>query len=318
MSFMPRLRCCPPLLCCCLLFLLLLAGCDDNRSSAPSSTPAPPPQPAAGSKFTIGLMPEQDIFVQRRRYAPIAEYLSGEIGVEVELKIMRRYGNIVDQFTRQQLDGVFFGSFTGALAIAALGVEPLARPEYPGGISTYYGMIFVRRDSGIKSAADMKGKIFVFVDQATTAGWLLPLHYFHEHGVSDREDWFVDHYFSGTHEDAIRDVLEGRADIGAAKDLIFERLAAVEPRIREELEILAVSPPVPSNTLAVRGDLDPALKARLREVLLAMEHTPAGRQALADFGADRFLATEVADYQPVFDYARAVGIDLTTYEYRNR
>ena len=48
------------------------------------------------------------------------------------------------------MDGSFFGSFTGAMAIEKLGVEPIARPVNLDGTSTYKGYIFVRKDSGIK------------------------------------------------------------------------------------------------------------------------------------------------------------------------
>jgi ABC-type phosphate/phosphonate transport system substrate-binding protein len=48
-----------------------------------------------------------------------------------------------------------------------------------------------------------------------------------------------------------------------------------------------------------------------------MDRDPAGREVLEAFGARRFIATSDSDYQPVFDYARAVGIDLKRYDYRN-
>jgi phosphonate transport system substrate-binding protein len=81
------------------------------------------------------------------------------------------------------MDGAFFGSFSYTLAHAKLGVEVLVRPENLKGISSYHGLIFVRKDSRIRTAKDMKGKRFVFVDKATTAGYLLPLDYFLEHNI---------------------------------------------------------------------------------------------------------------------------------------
>lgn len=294
-----------PLLCC-----LLVVACERAREGSP----APEEQPR--TTLVIGLLPEQDVFVQRKRYTPIAQYLSRQADIDVELRILRRYGNLIDNFTGMGLDGAFLGSFTGALAIEVLGVKPLARPEYPGGVSTYYGMIFVRKESGIRTAEDMRGKVFAMVDRATTAGWLLPLHYFHQQGIEHPEQWLGEIYFSGTHDDAIRDVIEGRADIGAAKDLIFNRFAGGEAR--ELLEIIAVSPPVPANTLMLREDMDPALHKRLRELLLTMHQDPAGREALQQFGAVRFLATEVEDYNPVLDYAWDIRLDLADYYYSNR
>jgi phosphonate transport system substrate-binding protein len=298
----------------CALFLLFMMGCSDERKVAPAPEASPPPQPA---RIVIGLLPEMDIFVQKKRYEPIARYLSQKIGADVELKILSRYGNILDNFQSEGLDGAFFGSFTGALAIKKMGVEPLARPEYLDGISTYYGMIFTRKDRGIKTARDMKGKVFVFVDKATTAGWLLPLYFFRTHGIAEYRTWFRETYFSGTHEDAVLDVLHGKADLGAAKDLVFYRLAKENPSIIEELEILAVSPKVPANTLAVRPDLDPALKSALRDGLLSMHENPEGRRALVQFGARRFIATGPRDYTPVIEYAEHIGLDLATYDYIN-
>jgi len=199
-----------------------------------------------------------------------------------------------------------------------MGVEPLARPEYADGVSTYYGMIFARKDSGIKTAADMKGKVFVFVDKATTAGWLLPLHYFHENNIEDYQTWFKETYFAGTHEGAIHDVLDRKADVGAAKNLIFDQFAHEDQNAMNELEILAVSPRVPANTLAVRQELAPALKAQLKKILLTMHESPDGIKVLEEFGAVRFVETTLGDYQSVFDYARDIGLDLTSYHYHNQ
>ena len=93
-------------------------------------------------------------------------------------------------------------------------------------------MIFVRKDSGIDDAADMAGKRFAFVDKATTAGYLLPLNYFKDKGIENYREYFSETYFTGTHEDAIYDVLNRRADIGAAKNTVFDRLALKDSRIR--------------------------------------------------------------------------------------
>ncbi|MBU0908732.1 MAG: phosphate/phosphite/phosphonate ABC transporter substrate-binding protein, partial [Proteobacteria bacterium] len=198
-----------------------------------------------------------------------------------------------------------------------LAVQPLARPEYLDGTSTYYGMIFVRKDSGIHNAADMRGKRFAFVDKATTAGWLLPMHYFKENGIEDYQTYFSENYFTGTHEDAIYDVLNGKADIGAAKNTVFSRVAQTDSKVEEQLQILATSPEVPANALAVRKDLGESLKLKLKNALLQMDQDVEGRQVLHEFGAKRFIPTTENDYAPVFDYANKIGLDLATYDYNN-
>ncbi|MBE0574980.1 MAG: phosphate/phosphite/phosphonate ABC transporter substrate-binding protein [Desulfuromonadales bacterium] len=294
------------------LLCLLPVGCSQQESS-----PVAEQQNAGLTTLTIGLIPEQNIFAQKKRYEPLLAYLAKQLDVAIEIRILPRYGNIIDNFNELGLDGAFFGSFTGALAIDKLGVEPLARPQYLNGSSTYYGMVFIRKDSGIRTARDMQGKRMVFVDRATTAGYLLPLSFFRTIGIENYTTWFDKYYFSGTHEDAINDVLNGFADIGAAKDTVFYRMAASDTRIARDLEILATSPHVPANGLAVRHDLPDSLKQALQQQLLTLHQNDQGRQILKILEVGKFLKTSREDYQPVFDYATAIGLDLKTYNYLN-
>jgi phosphonate transport system substrate-binding protein len=293
------------------LCVFVLAACA-NKEETPPTTTGPPRK-----TLLIGLIPEQNIFKQLERYQPLAGYLSRKTGTKVTLKILRRYGNIIDNFTSEGLDGAFFGSFTYALAHAKLGVEVVARPVALDDSSTYHGLIFVRKDSGIKTFRDMKRKRFAFVDKATTAGYLLPQEYFRKHGISNCGKYLKECYFTGTHEDAIDDVLNKKADIGAAKNTVFYRLAKQNPRIREELVVLTRSPDVPENGLALRKDIDESLRSRMKEALLNMHLDPEGKKVLEQFEARRFIETTNQDYGIVVQYAKAIGLDLATYDYTN-
>jgi len=296
-----------------LLLLFSFTNSCSNQQETPSENSAQSPH----KKFYIGLIPEQDLFSQKERYGALASYISKKSGLDVELKIHSHYGNIIDNFLSDKLDGAFFGSFTGALAIKKLGVDPLARPVWLDGKSTYYGLIIVRKDSAITNALDMKGKRFAFVDKATTAGWLLPLSYFKENSIEDYREWFSETYFAGTHEDVIYDVLNGKVDIGAAKNTVFERLAQKDSKLLDELQILAKSPEVPANALAVKKGLDSSLKVKLKNILLQMDQDKWGRKILAEFGAHKFIETTVKDYNPVFSYAEKIELDLSRYNFKN-
>lgn len=302
-----------------ILFLgtALVTGCNQTGDRASTPSPHEKEENSLQEPLLIGLIPEQNIFDQLDRYKPLAVYLSKKIGRKIELKVLTRYGNIIDNFETLNMDGAFLGSFTYALAHQKLGLQVLARPESFQGVSTYHGYIFVRRDSGIRSVHDMKGKTFVFVDKATTAGFLLPMAFFHLNGITDYKSYLRETYFAGTHEDAIYDVLKKRADIGAAKNTIFEHLIREDPVLGKELVVLTKSPEVPENGLAVKSDLDESIKRKLKQALLSMHDDPDGLPVLVDFGARRFVETTVKDYQAVFDYADAIGLNLSTYDYLN-
>jgi phosphonate transport system substrate-binding protein len=270
---------------------------------------------AVGEEFTIGLIPEQNVFLQKKRYEPIGTLIEARTGVKIRFTILSQYGNIIDAFTSQNLDGAFCGSFTAALGIEKLGIEPVARPVWRDGTSTYHGHLFVRKDSGIRNVADMKGKTIAFVDRATTAGYVFPIAYLREHGVRDIDSYFKEYYFAGSHDGPISAVLQREADVGCGKNTIFDIVAARDPRVRNELLILAESPEVPSNALAVRGDLDPAIREKLRETLLAMDGDSVGRSVLEEFGALRFIPTTKEDYSPVLEIAKKAGINLAEFVY---
>jgi len=298
------------------LCLTVLLGCGETKTSSDTrnDTSVEKTRPS----LVIGLIPERNIFAQLDRYEPLAAYLSRKIGADIKLKILVRYGNIIDNFVSAGLDGAFFGSFTYTLAHAKLGVEPIARPETVDGVSTYYGLILVRKDSSIAGAKDMKGKVFAFVEKATTAGYLLPLAYFKQHGITDYRAFLKEAYFAGTHEDAIYDVLNKKADVGAAKNTMYTRLAAKDRRLTDELVVLARSPDVPENGLAVRKDLDDAVKSELKTTLLNMHQDPEGMNILRRFGAKRFIETTDDDYVNVYEYVREIGLNLNTYNYQNK
>ena len=269
-------------------------------------------------KLLIGLIPEMNIFKQKQRFKLLGKYLSEKTGIPVEFTILSRYGNIIESFTSEKMDGAFFGSFTGALAIRKLGVIPLARPVNLDKSSTYHGYILVRKDSGIKTVADMRGKKMAFVEKATTAGYIFPMALLRENGIMDIDRFFGETFFTGSHDAAVIAVLDRTADVGAAKHSMYNWVKKENPRIEKELTIIARSPSVPSNGLCVRNTLDIGLQKNLKQALLNLGQDPADKVVLAKFGALKFIETTTKDYHPVFDLAQKAGIDMKKYNYRNK
>ena len=265
----------------------------------------------------IGIVPEVNIFKQRERYEHLAGYLSRKTGVKVGLTSLGDYGNVLASFRESRMDGAFLGSFTGALAHQRLKVDPIARPVTPDGRSTYHGLVFVRKDSGIRTVGDMKGKVMAFVDKASSCGFLFPMAFFRENGITDVNALFSEVFFVGSHDVAIETVLSGNADVGVAKNTVFEQMATERPQIREELLVLAASPEYPSHGFFLRRTLPPDLRMAIKEALLNMENDVEGQDALKAFGALRFVETDANhDYQTIFDTARKAGIDLKTFDYQ--
>ncbi len=261
------------------------------------------------------LVPEKNSFEQRRRYKYITEYLSQKMEMNVIVEIMANYGEISVAFQEGRADAGFFGSFSYVLTHVKSGIEPIARPEWLDGSSTYRGYIFVRKDSGIETVEDMKGKRLVLVDRATTAGYIFQLYYFKYYGINSLNDYFSKISYARSHDAAAWAVYSGEADIGGAKNHIFNSLEEKYPDFKKQMLILAESPEVPSNGLAVRKDLNPALKLRLKTLLLGLHETDEGRTVLKNFEATRFVETTDDDYEVLYNMVKDLGIDLAHYSF---
>jgi phosphonate transport system substrate-binding protein len=273
-------------------------------------------QPDDEKTLRFVLVPEKNIFEQRRRYKYITDYLSQKMDMNFIVEIMDNYGDISEAFIEGKADAGFFGSFSYVLTRSKAGIEPLVRPVWPNNNSTYRGYVFVRKDSNIKTVKDMKNKSLVLVDKATTAGYIFPLFYFKYYSINNIEDYFSRISFANSHDAAAWAVYAGEADIGGAKNHIFNGLMEEYPDFKEQMLVLFESPEVPSNGLAVRKDLNPAIKLRIKTLLLSLHESPEGQETLKNFGAIKFIATSNDDYVVVYNMVKQLGIDLQEYSYK--
>lgn len=294
-------------------FLLVLA-CLAILLSCTDSTQMPElvkPGPVSGESLTIAILPERNVFEQKKKYRPLADYLSKTLGINVKIKLLDSYGAIYDEIEHGTIEGAFFGSYNYVLAKARADIEPIARPVDAEGKSNYRGIIFTRADSGLtRKAATWKGKRIALVHEVTTAGYIFPKWYLSQQGIGDFKRHFSRIIFAGSHDAAILAVMKGQADLGTAKDTIYTSLLAENPAVQQEMVVLAESIEVPANTLCLRSGLSPALKGGLKRELLGMHMNPDGQRVLAGLGAAAFRETHDSEYDALREMTKALAIDL--------
>jgi len=270
-------------------------------------------------EIKIGLVPEINLFEQMKRYEHLKSYLTKKTGLKIRFSIVKNYGDIVDLFYGLELDGAFFGSLTALIANTKLEIEPVVRPVYAHSRSTCRGYILVRKDSGIEDIKDFKGKIIAFVDKASTTGYIFPVAYLKDHGVKSAEEFFSRYFYTGSHDAAIKSVLDKEADITGVKDRVYQTLADKDPRVVNELTVIAKSIEFPTNALWLSRHLDKEVRDKIKRAFLDMTNDVKGKEVLQQFGALRFVETNINDYENVFSIIKKAGIeDLSTYDYFNK
>lgn len=265
-------------------------------SDGGASGETPAPHALTGPPIRIGLIPERDIFAQRASYRALADYLSQELSRPVELLTTNAYDGVLRDFEEKRVDAAFLGSLVTVLTVDRLNASVLVKPELPGKRSTYRGVIIVPESSAIQRIEDLAGKSIAMV-RTTTAGNLFPMQELLEHGLLEH-DKAPKLVWVGTHDDVIAEVNSGRVDAGALKDRRLDDHERAFPHVR--FRRLALSQSVPENALVVREDLKAELGPRLADLLLKMDQTPRGREALKRFGAERFLPCGIEEYEAIY------------------
>jgi len=107
--------------------------------------------------------------------------------------------------------------------------------EKQDGGKRFEGYIVVRRDSPIRTLADLKGKSFAFGDRNSTIGRFLSQELLQEAGVLERDFAPDGIQYLGRHDIVFRAVEIGDFDAGALKSSTFDKMNK-----RGQLRILAV------------------------------------------------------------------------------
>ena len=252
-----------------------------------------------GEELLIGIEPEHNIFDQMRNYRKLADYLSEKLDIKIRLTIMSRYGEALQRFKSRRLSGAFLNSYTTSMVIRELDLEPVVRQVKLNGEAVTYSYIVVRADSGIKKVADMRMKRFAFVDPATTEGYLFPLAFLKGNGVDDLTTFLGSYFFTGSHASAVFAVLDGRADIGAVKETVYNKVVSGDETIGRELVVIKKSPPIPETTLCLTVEVSSELRERITTTMLEMNGTEEGRKILKELSALRFAPADKDDYKTV-------------------
>lgn len=148
----------------------------------------------------------------------------------------------------------------------------------------YYSVILVRKDSGINSLSDLKGKVIAFDEPHSTSAHILPRMLLAEKklkvvqvsapgGAEPDAVGFI----HGSDDNAPHLLVIGKVDAAATSHREFQIL---RPDIRDGLKIIARTKSVPRQIISVRKDLDPKMVKAFREILINMDKDPEGQAAL--------------------------------------
>jgi phosphate/phosphite/phosphonate ABC transporter binding protein len=168
------------------------------------------------------------------------------------------------------------------------------------GSATYRGFIVARKDSGLKTLTDLKGKRFAFVDLKSASGYVYPRAMLVEKGINP-DTFFKETIFAGDHKKVIGDVLDKVVDAGATYDNALG-IAKASGMASDDLAVIASTDPIPHDAIAVRIGLDEGLAKKIQTALVNLDKTEAGRRIIAN--SKKKLTGHIIAQDNTFDVVR--------------
>lgn len=247
----------------------------------------------------LAMIPIKDVEAMRREHQPLLERLGAAAGVPVELVISPSYESVVDAIVSGGADIGRLGPASYILAHRRdRRIEAFASFTLSGGTYTppgnHYQALLLSRVDGPASVTAVRGTRVALSDPASTSGGLVPSVEFAAQVDSPLPGYFGALVYAGNHDKALEALLEGRVEAAfVASERADAYLAshAIDPA---RLRVLWRSAPIHYDPYVFSAGLCPALRQRLRKVMLESPETLAA--FAASQGATGLVPVTHADY----------------------
>ncbi len=248
----------------------------------------------------IGFVPSENSAQMAQKVAPLLAQLSKRVGIKTVSFVAQDYPGVVEAMRYRKVDAAFLAPLPSVWAEREANARILLKATRYGR-EFYYSAIIVRRDSGMRTLKDLKGKRFAFGDQYSMASYIFPRAMLRAKGLDPERDFEI--MPPGGHDTTVLAVFNKTADAGAvfANDPAGKEGAwsffLKTPEERAQVVPIAISKPIPNDTFTVRADLDPVVVSKLKAALLAMSATPGLLHEI--YHLDGFKEARYEDYEPV-------------------
>lgn len=257
-------------------------------------------------------IPQTDPAEGRRRFAPLADYLAGRLGIAVEFvpaaDTEAALGALREGRTRLAwLDGV-----AGLRAWAALsGARPIAQAPADRRATSCFILHVETRYPWLGGFADgVRGKSLLLGPPGSTAGHLMPAAFVHRETGQAPEALFSGVAHSRGPLDTLARVQAGDYQAGALDCAVWDAESRAGRVIAATVRLLWRTTPYPDEHWSVAGDLDArwgiGTTERLQRALVELDD----QALLRALGRAGFEPVTAADFAPVRQAAESAGLPL--------
>jgi phosphonate transport system substrate-binding protein len=256
---------------------------------------------AAEVPLVMGVFPRLSASETTTRYAALADYLGKRLGRTVSLVTSKDFQSFWQGIEEQRYDIVQYNQYHYIRSAKAYRVIAHNK-EF--GKSTLAGVLYVRKDSGITSLLQLRGRTVLFGGgEDAMIGYIAPVYMMLQAGLKKNE---FKSQFAVNPINSVIGVYRRQADAAGSGDGAVEQPVLKSAINTDELTVLAVSEELLHLPWAVKRSMPARLRESTQSALVDLENSAAGRQVLKSAVLTGIGRAEDKDYDPHRRMVRAV------------
>jgi phosphonate transport system substrate-binding protein len=260
-----------------------------------------PAAQAADGPLIMGVFPRRNATETTKLFTPMADYLGERLGRKVHLVTARDFESFWQGVTEQRYDIVHYNQYH--YIRSTQNYQVIAHIE-EFGKGTIAGVLYVRKDSGITSLAQLRGRTVLFGGGEDAMISYITNRYLMLQAGLKKEDFKS--LFAVNPPNSILALHRRQADAAGAGDGVLD-LPLVKKSVNgDELVALATSAPLLQLPVAVRRTMPAKLRSSVQSILVNLKYSETGKQVLKSAAMTGMGKAEDRDYDPHRKIVRAV------------
>ena len=260
----------------------------------------------AADTLRVSAIPDEAPTELLRKFKPLGDYLSRQLGMDVKFVPVADYPAVVESLASNRLDMAWLGGFTFVQVHLK---DPTAMPLVQREQDAQFTSKFITANPAVKSLADLKGKSFAFGSVSSTSGSLMPRYFMLKQDNIRPESYFSRVAYSGAHDATAAWVQAGKVDGGVLNASVWQKLVDSGKVDTSKVKVFATTPTYYDYNWTVRGNMDPALKEKIKAAFLTLDPANPEHKAILDLqAASRFIETTPENYEGTEQAAREAGL----------
>lgn len=253
-------------------------------------------------EINFGIISTESTQNLKQDWGVLLEDMQKRLGIKVNAFFAPDYAGIIEAQRFNKVQVAWYGNKSGMEAADRANAEVFAQQLAEDGSTGYWSYLIVHRDSPLSSIEDVKrdakNLTLGYGDPNSTSGFLVPGYYaMAQNGLDPKTSFKL--MRSANHETNLISVASKQVDVATNNNESFEKFARRNPEKAKEIKVIWKSPLIPSDPMMYRKDMNPELKAKIRNFFVSYGGNEREKGALKKIGIGGFRASDDNQLLPI-------------------